>query len=111
MYETVRKNDPKGIIIMGGAQQYALDSASLIAFYLQYNEEEGSYPTNLIFNEHPYQGGGQALEHSLQSIMRLSISLQTLGPVIFTECYVEDNYTVYPFIFLFFCLVIMYTKI
>jgi len=85
MYQTVRKNDPQGMVIMGGAQQYALDSQSLIAFYLQYNEEEGSYPTNIIFNEHPYQGGGQALEHSLQSIMRLSISLQTIAPVIFTE--------------------------
>lgn len=85
MYQTVRKNVPDGIIIIGGKDQYALDPQSGLAFYLQYKQDTGSYPTNIIWNVHPYQGFAQGLEHSLRSVMRIALALKQIGPVIFTE--------------------------
>mmetsp|Transcript_81926 Transcript_81926/g.265523 ORF Transcript_81926/g.265523 Transcript_81926/m.265523 type:complete len:781 (+) Transcript_81926:16-2358(+) len=85
MYQVVRKNAPEGLIVIGGKDQYALDAQSGLAFYLQLKEETGSYPTNVIWNVHPYVGLGQGLEHSLGSALRLALALKTVGPVIFTE--------------------------
>jgi len=86
MYDAVRQNDPTGIVIIGGAEGYALDAQSLTAFWLQYKIDTGSYPTNVIYNIHPYQGAGQGLEHSPQSAMRFALALKSgPGPVIFTE--------------------------
>ena len=85
MYNAIRANTD-GLIIIGGAQQYALDAQTLLAFWIQFGmDSNGQYPTNVIFNHHPYQGQGQGLEHSQQSIMRLALASKTVAPVIFTE--------------------------
>eukprot|EP01084_Bolivina_argentea_P161869 281718_1 len=55
IYDTIRKNDPTGIIILAGMQSYAFDAATQIAFFMRYKQDTGSYPTNVIFNYHPYQ--------------------------------------------------------
>eukprot|EP01084_Bolivina_argentea_P148926 260266_1 len=86
MYDAIRVNDATGLIVIGGAQGYALDAQTLLAFWIQFGiDKSGKYPTNIIFNHHPYQGGGQGLEHSLQSVMRFSLASKTVAPVIFTE--------------------------
>eukprot|EP01124_Arcella_intermedia_P029203 TRINITY_DN6109_c0_g1_i1.p1 TRINITY_DN6109_c0_g1~~TRINITY_DN6109_c0_g1_i1.p1 ORF type:complete len:526 (+),score=81.68 TRINITY_DN6109_c0_g1_i1:13-1590(+) len=85
MYDVIRKNNPNAICIIGGKDQYALDAQSGLAFYLKYKEDVGVYPTNIIWNIHPYQGASQGLEHSLRSVMRISLALKQIGPVIFTE--------------------------
>jgi hypothetical protein len=73
------------MIIIGGKNQYALDGASGIAFYLRYHKENGTYPVNVMWSILPFFGQGQGLERSIRSIMRFSLALQTMGPVIFTE--------------------------
>jgi hypothetical protein len=85
LYDTIRANDPNGIIIIGGRQEFALDGTSGIGFYLKYNKENNTYPTNIIWNILPFFGQGQGLERSIRSIMRFALSLKTIGPVIFTE--------------------------
>lgn len=85
MYEVVRKNAPSGLIVIGGKDQYALDAQSGLAFHLQYKKDTGSYPSNVLWNIHPYVGMGQGLEHSLSSALRIALALKTIGPVIFTE--------------------------
>eukprot|EP01121_Diplochlamys_sp_Union-15-3_P007755 TRINITY_DN1999_c0_g1_i1.p1 TRINITY_DN1999_c0_g1~~TRINITY_DN1999_c0_g1_i1.p1 ORF type:complete len:541 (+),score=94.32 TRINITY_DN1999_c0_g1_i1:32-1624(+) len=85
MYDTVRKNAPKSLVIIGGKDQYALDAQSGLAYTIKYKQDTGSYPTNIIWNIHPYVGAGQGLEHSLRSAMRLALALKTVGPVILTE--------------------------
>ena len=85
MYEVIR-NNTDNLIIIGGAQQYALDAQTLLAFWIQYGiDNDGKYPTNVVFNHHPYQGAGQGLEHSPQSVMRFALASKTVAPVIFTE--------------------------
>ena len=85
MYDTIRANDIDGMIIMGGMQQYATDSQSLLAFYLKYKEDNHVFPHNILYNIHAYQGASQGLAKSLQAVVRLALSLKTIGPVIFTE--------------------------
>jgi hypothetical protein len=85
MYNAVRKNAPTNLVVIGGKDQYALDAQSGLAYYIQYKADTGSYPTNIVWNIHPYVGSGQGLEHSLGSAMRLALALKTIGPVIFTE--------------------------
>merc|ERR550532_3572577 len=70
MYDAVRKNTPHGLIIIGGKDQYALDAQSGLAFHLQYKKDTGRFPTNILWNIHPYVGGSQGLEHSLMSAVR-----------------------------------------
>eukprot|EP01084_Bolivina_argentea_P148927 260268_1 len=85
MYEAIRANTDS-LIIIGGAQSYALDAQTLLAFWIQYGiDNNGKYPTNVVFNHHPYQGAGQGLEHSPQSVMRFALASKTVAPVIFTE--------------------------
>ena len=84
MYEGIRKNDPDGIVIIGGASQYALDAQSPLAMYLQYQIDRGEKLTNVIWNSHPYQGSGQGLEHSLNSEMRFTLAMKMFGPVEYT---------------------------
>ena len=85
LYQTIRKNDPNGLIILAGMQQYAYDSATLIAFWLRYYQQFGQYPTNIIFNYHPYQGGPQGTNKALQGVLRMIAAGKLLAPVIFTE--------------------------
>jgi hypothetical protein len=85
LYDTIRHNDQDGLIIIGGKQQYALDAASGLGFYLRYNKENATYPHNVLWNVLPFMGQGQGLERSVRSIMRFALALKTVGPVIFTE--------------------------
>ena len=85
LYQTIRKNDPNGIIILAGAQAYAYDAATQIAFWLRYHQDFGSYPTNIIFNYHPYQGGSQGTNKAVQGAIRMVAAGKVLAPVIFTE--------------------------
>jgi len=85
MYQVILKNNPKAIVIIGGKDQYALDPQSGLAFHLRYYQETNQYPSNIIWNVHPYQGAAQGLEHSLRSVMRISLALRLIGPAIFTE--------------------------
>ena len=82
MYDTIRKNDKSGIIVIGGANGYALDAQTPIAMALQYPKDNGGTNlTNVMWNSHPYQGAGQYLEHSLNSEMRFTLALKLVGPV------------------------------
>ena len=85
IYDEIRKNDPTGLIIMAGAQAYAYDATTLIAFWLQYKVDTGDYPVGLIFNFHPYQGGGQGNEKAPQVVLRELLAAKTIAPVIVTE--------------------------
>eukprot|EP00486_Rosalina_sp_Unknown_P007300 CAMPEP_0201572168 /NCGR_PEP_ID=MMETSP0190_2-20130828/15286_1 /ASSEMBLY_ACC=CAM_ASM_000263 /TAXON_ID=37353 /ORGANISM="Rosalina sp." /LENGTH=497 /DNA_ID=CAMNT_0047997597 /DNA_START=116 /DNA_END=1609 /DNA_ORIENTATION=- len=85
IYNVIRKNDPTGIIILAGMQQYAFDAATQLAFMLRYKEDYGSFPTNVVFNYHPYQATGQGPEKSIQGALRMLLAGQTMAPVIFTE--------------------------
>jgi hypothetical protein len=85
LYDKIRSNDGDALIIIGGKEQYSLDPGSGLGFYLRYKKENGTYPHNVIWNILPYYGNGQGLERSLRSILRFSLALQTIGPVIYTE--------------------------
>jgi len=85
MYTTVQANAPNNLVVIGGSTQYALDAQSGLAMYNQFFIDTGKYPTNIVWNIHPYVGAGQGLEHSLPSAMRLALGLKQMGPVIFTE--------------------------
>ena len=85
LYQAVRKNDPNGLIILAGAQDYAWDAATQIAFWLRYYSDFGEYPTNVLFNYHPYQGGGAGNEKAVSSTLRLAAAGKLLAPIIFTE--------------------------
>ena len=82
---TIRKNDPSGLIIIAGMQQYAFDAPTQIAFMLRYKQENGAYPTNVMLNYHPYQALGQGPEKSLLPTLRMLLAGKTMAPVIFTE--------------------------
>lgn len=85
MLDACRKHT-QGLVIIGGHDQYSQDAAGSLAFYLQYvRDHNGTVPSNVIYNLHPYQGVYQGLEHSLRSTMRLVLALKQIGPVIFTE--------------------------
>ena len=85
MYNIVRKNDRNGLIIMAGMQSYAYDSATQIATYLRYINETGKPLTNVIYNFHPYQGGGQGNEKAVTAVVRELLGSKEIGPVIMTE--------------------------
>eukprot|EP01084_Bolivina_argentea_P161867 281715_1 len=85
MYNVIRKNDPTGMIIISGMQQYAFDAPTQLGFYLKYYEDYGVYPTNVIYNYHPYQAQGQGPEKSVQGALRMVLAGKEIGPVIFTE--------------------------
>ena len=53
MYAIVRSHSPAGLIVIGGQQQYAQYAAGSIALVQQYmRENNGSKPTNVIWNLH-----------------------------------------------------------
>ena len=85
MYNVIRKNDPDGIIILAGMQQYAFDAATQMAFMLRYKQDFGKYPSNIVFNYHPYQAQGQGPEKSVQGALRMLLAGKTMAPAIFTE--------------------------
>ena len=85
LYDLIRRNDPNGIIIIGGMLQYAFDSPSQIAFYLQFKQDTGNYPTNIIYNFHPYQANPQGIGSAPQGAMLEMLSSKTIGPIFFSE--------------------------
>jgi aryl-phospho-beta-D-glucosidase BglC (GH1 family) len=98
MYDVVRNHTKDGLVVIAGMQQYAQDAAGSLAFYMQYTREHNNTaPFNVLYNLHPYQGVYQGLEHSIRSTLRLTLALQTIGPVIWTElgqyCCNAGNYT------------------
>ena len=90
MYDVIRKNDPNGIIIVSGMQQYAFDAPTQIAFFLRYKEENGAFPTNVMLNYHPYQAIGQGPEKSLLPTLRMVLAGKQMAPVIFTEVWFQS---------------------
>ncbi len=83
MYDAVRRNAPKGMVVIGGSG-WAQDSAGLLAIAEAYASKSGPM-TNVLWNLHPYQGMFQGIWIALRSTMRLTLALQTMGPVIYTE--------------------------
>ncbi len=83
MYDAVRHNAPKGMVVIGGSG-WAQDSAGLLAIAEAYASKSGPM-TNVLWNLHPYQGMFQGIWIALRSTMRLTLALQTIGPVIYTE--------------------------
>jgi hypothetical protein len=84
MYNAVRKNAPQGLVIIGGTG-YAQDAAGLLAIAEQYRQDYKTPMTNVLWNLHPYQGMFQGVWISMRSTLRLTLALQQLGPVIYTE--------------------------
>lgn len=83
MYDAVRRNDPNGLVVIGGTG-WAQDSAGLLAIAEAY-ASKGAPMANVLWNLHPYQGMFQGVWIALRSTMRLTLALQTMGPVIYTE--------------------------
>ena len=84
MYQAVRKNAPQGLVIIGGTG-WAQDAAGLLALAEQYRSQYKEPMTNVLWNLHPYQGMFQGPWIAMRSTMRLTLALQQLGPVIYTE--------------------------
>jgi hypothetical protein len=84
MYKAVRNHTATGLVIMAG-NGYAQDAASLIAASMEFERESGAPLSNVLFNLHPYQGAYQGVWISLRSTLRLTLALQQIGPVIYTE--------------------------
>lgn len=84
MYQVVRRNSPQGLIMIESTG-YAQDAAFLLALYEQFTQQYGAPPTNVIWTLHPYQGMFQGVWISMRSTLRLTLALQTMGPVIYTE--------------------------
>jgi len=84
MYKAVRNQTKTGLIIMAGTG-YAQDAATLIAASMEFTRETGEPFKNVLFNLHPYQGAYQGVWISLRSTLRLTLALQQIGPVIYTE--------------------------
>lgn len=80
----VRTNSPTGLVVMGGSG-WSGEAAGLLAINIQYTKEFGATPTNVLYNLHPYQGRFQGVWISMRSVLRLTLALQTIGPVIWTE--------------------------
>ena len=80
LYNAVRNNTANPIII-AGSSDYAYDATSLIQFQKDVN------PVNVLYNFHPYMGGGQGSEKSPAAFEVLVNSMITnVGkPVILTE--------------------------
>jgi hypothetical protein len=84
MYRAVRNQTASGLVIMAG-NGWAQDAASLIAASMEFERESGKPLSNVLFNLHPYQGAYQGVWISLRSTLRLTLALQQIGPVIYTE--------------------------
>jgi hypothetical protein len=84
MYKAVRNYSSTGLVIIAGTG-YAQDAATPIAMSMEYARENGEPFTNVMFNLHPYQGAYQGVWISLRSTLRLTLALQQIGPVIYTE--------------------------
>ena len=84
MYAAVRNHTATGLVVMAGTG-WAQDATSLIAASMQFEREKGAPFSNVLFNLHPYQGAYQGVWIGLRSTMRLTLALQQIGPVIFTE--------------------------
>ena len=84
MLQVIRRNAPTALVLLSSTG-YAQDAAFLLALRLQYTAQTGAPPTNVLYVLHPYQGMYQGVWISLRSTLRLTLALQTIGPVIFTE--------------------------
>ena len=84
MYAVVRSHAPQALVVIGGTG-YAQDAAGLLAMAAQYLSTAHAPLTNVLWNLHPYQGMFQGVWISLRSTLRLTLALQELGPVIYTE--------------------------
>lgn len=85
MYQAVRNNAPSALVVIAG-NGYAQSSADLIAIQMAFTRDNKGGPmTNVLWNLHPYQGMFQGVWIALRSTLRLTLALQTMGPVIYTE--------------------------
>ena len=84
MYKAVRNVTSTGLVIIAGTG-YAQDAATVIAMSMEFARENGEPFQNVLFNLHPYQGAYQGVWISLRSTLRLTLALQQIGPVIYTE--------------------------
>lgn len=84
MLQVIRRNAPTALVLLSSTG-YAQDAAFLLALRLQYTAQTGAPPTNVLYVLHPYQGMYQGVWISLRSTLRLTLALQAIGPVIFTE--------------------------
>jgi hypothetical protein len=75
MLDVVRRHG-SNLAIIGGRDQYAQDAAGSVAFYLQYiRDHNGSAPSNVLYNLHPYQGVYQG--ETARRMQRLAKSAPT----------------------------------
>jgi hypothetical protein len=84
MYRAVRNATATGLVIMAGGA-WTQDSTSLIAASMQYARDYHEPLSGVLFNLHPYQGAYQGVWISVRSTLRLTLALQQIGPVIYTE--------------------------
>jgi hypothetical protein len=94
MLRTIRVNAPAALVLLSSTG-YAQDAAFLLALNLQYEQQYGARSSNVLYVLHPYQGMFQGVWIDMRSTMRLTLALQTVGPVIYTElgqyCCSEGN--------------------
>jgi len=84
MYSAVRTNAPSALVVIAG-NGWAQSAADLIAIHIAASKGKAGPMTNVLWNLHPYQGMFQGVWIALRSTLRLSLALQTIGPVIYTE--------------------------
>lgn len=84
MYWAVRNASATALVIIGGSG-YAQEAAGLLYIDEQFRHDYKVPMTGVVWNLHPYQGMFQGVWIALRSTMRLTLALQTMGPVIWTE--------------------------
>jgi hypothetical protein len=86
MLDAYRSGGANNLLIVAGHQDYAFDPSGNIAFHMQYmRDHNGSAPSNVVYNLHPYEGGYGSTEKSIRSTLRTFLALKTVAPVVFTE--------------------------
>lgn len=84
MLQVVRRNAPSALALISGTG-YAQDAAGLLALHMQYVQQYGAPPSNIMWVMHPYQGMFQGVWIAMRSTLRLTLALMTTAPVIWTE--------------------------
>lgn len=85
MLDIVRNITSTNLVIIESTD-WGHDANFPLAFYGQYTHAHNNTPpSNVIYSLHPYKGMFQGNEKALRGTLRLSLALNAIGPVIWTE--------------------------